>query len=99
MRLQRVSNEEILTLDVTSTVGQGGEARIYAVPQNEALVAKIYHKPTVAYAHKLVAMLANPPENPLSITSQKNENSAPKFSKSFKSATLPAAGQRCIAIL
>ena len=64
MRLQRVSNEEILTLDVTSTVGQGGEARIYAVPQNEALVAKIYHKPTVAYAHKLVAMLANPPENP-----------------------------------
>jgi len=38
--------------------------RVFAVPQDETLVAKVYHKPTVARAKKLVAMLANPPENP-----------------------------------
>ena len=64
MRLQRQSNQEIINLDVTSTLGHGGEARIYAVPQDETLVAKVYHKPSVAHAQKLVAMLANPPENP-----------------------------------
>jgi DNA-binding helix-hairpin-helix protein with protein kinase domain len=64
MRLQRQSNQQIITLDVTSTLGHGGEARIFAVPQDETLVAKVYHKPTVAHAQKLVAMLANPPENP-----------------------------------
>lgn len=65
MRLQRQSNEQIITLDLSSALGQGGEARIYAVPQDEALVAKVYHKPQEAYAHKLLAMLANPPENPI----------------------------------
>ncbi len=64
MRLQRQSNKQIITLDVTSALGHGGEARVYAVPQAESLVAKVYHKPTKAHAHKLVAMLANPPENP-----------------------------------
>jgi DNA-binding helix-hairpin-helix protein with protein kinase domain len=42
-------------------VGHGGEACIYAVPSDENLVAKVYHKPTVSYAQKLRAMLANPP--------------------------------------
>ena len=66
MRLQRRSNEQIITLDLTSNLGHGGEALIYAVPPDETLVAKVYHKPTdSAYAHKLVAMLANPPENPM----------------------------------
>lgn len=64
MRLQRRSTKQIITLDVTSTLGHGGEARVYAVPQDEILVAKVYHKPTKAYADKLIAMLANPPENP-----------------------------------
>lgn len=64
MRLQRQSNRQIITLDVTSTLGHGGEARVYPVPQDETLVAKIYHKPTKAHADKLAAMLANPPENP-----------------------------------
>ena len=66
MRLQRQSNKQIITLDITSTLGQGGEARIYPVPQDETLVAKIYHKPISAHADKLAAMLANPPENPTS---------------------------------
>ncbi|MBV9387331.1 MAG: tetratricopeptide repeat protein [Chroococcidiopsidaceae cyanobacterium CP_BM_ER_R8_30] len=65
MRLQRQSNKQIITLDLSSVVGQGGEARIYAVPNDESLVAKVYHKPQEAYAHKLMAMVANPPDNPM----------------------------------
>jgi DNA-binding helix-hairpin-helix protein with protein kinase domain len=65
MRLQLQSNKQVITLNLTLAVGHGGEARVYAVPQDETLVAKIYHKPTEAHAHKLTAMLANPPENPM----------------------------------
>jgi DNA-binding helix-hairpin-helix protein with protein kinase domain len=54
--------QEVLNLSVS--LGRGGEACIYAVPSDGNLVAKVYHKPTVAHAHKLQAMLANPPENP-----------------------------------
>ena len=60
--LRRFPNPEILNLSVS--VGHGGEACIYAVPLDENLVAKIYHKPTISYAQKLRAMLANPPVNP-----------------------------------
>ena len=65
MRLQRKSNQKIITLDLNSTLGHGGEARVYAVPPDESLVAKVYHKPGETQARKLVAMLANPPENPM----------------------------------
>ncbi len=51
-------------LNLTVTLGRGGEACIYAVPNDDNLVAKIYHQPTLTHAHKLQAMLANPPENP-----------------------------------
>lgn len=54
--------QEIINLSVS--LGRGGEACIYAVPTCGDLVAKVYHKPTVSHAHKLQAMLANPPENP-----------------------------------
>jgi DNA-binding helix-hairpin-helix protein with protein kinase domain len=64
MRLQRQSNKQIITIDSKLTVGHGGEARVFVLPQDDQLVAKVYHKPTKAQAHKLVAMLANPPENP-----------------------------------
>ncbi|MEA5550910.1 tetratricopeptide repeat protein [Anabaena cylindrica UHCC 0172] len=57
-----LSQQEILNLTVS--LGRGGEACVYAVPSDENLVAKIYHKPIVTYGHKLQAMLANPPENP-----------------------------------
>jgi DNA-binding helix-hairpin-helix protein with protein kinase domain len=53
---------EIINLSVS--LGRGGEACIYAVPSSGDLVAKVYHKPTVAHANKLQAMLVNPPENP-----------------------------------
>ncbi len=65
MRLQRKSNAQIITLDLNSTLGHGGEARVYPVPQDETLVAKVYHQPGDVQAHKLAAMLANPPENPM----------------------------------
>jgi len=65
MRLQRQSNKQIITLNLTSTLGHGGEARVYAVPQDQRLVAKVYHNPTEAQAQKLAAMLANSPENPM----------------------------------
>ena len=64
MRLQRQSSKQTIDLDQSSTLGHGGEARIYALLQDESLVAKVYHKPTEAYVKKLIAMLANPPENP-----------------------------------
>jgi DNA-binding helix-hairpin-helix protein with protein kinase domain len=38
---------------------------VYALPQQGALVAKIYHTPTAAHARKLSAMLANPPDDPM----------------------------------
>jgi DNA-binding helix-hairpin-helix protein with protein kinase domain len=60
--LRRLPNPEILNLSVS--LGHGGEACIYAVPSDKNLVAKIYHKPTTSYVQKLQAMLANPPINP-----------------------------------
>jgi DNA-binding helix-hairpin-helix protein with protein kinase domain len=52
------------TLNLTVSLGRGGEACVYTVPSDENLVAKIYHKPIDTYAQKLQAMIANPPENP-----------------------------------
>ena len=52
------------TLNLTISLGRGGEACVYAVPSDGNLVAKIYHKPTEQHARKILAMLANPPENP-----------------------------------
>ncbi|WP_066377766.1 MULTISPECIES: tetratricopeptide repeat protein [unclassified Anabaena] len=60
--LRYLPQEEILSLSVS--LGRGGEACIYAVPSAGDLVAKVYHKPTLAHGNKLRAMLANPPENP-----------------------------------
>lgn len=62
MQVLRCLPKELINLSVS--LGRGGEACIYAVPSDGDLVAKVYHKPTVAHANKLQAMLANPPENP-----------------------------------
>ncbi len=64
MRLKRQLDTQIITIDPTSSLGHGGEAKVYCVPQDESLVAKVYHKPTEAHANKLMLMLANPPDNP-----------------------------------
>lgn len=64
MFLRRESNQAILNLADSALLGTGGEARIYSVPNEPELVAKIYHQPDAAYAHKLAAMMANPPHDP-----------------------------------
>ena len=64
MRLKRTSNSELLDLSASSPIGQGGEARVYSVPGNNRLVAKLYHRPTPAHARKLRVMVSNPPLDP-----------------------------------
>ena len=43
------------------TVGEGGEAVVYALENKTSQVAKIYRKPDITRTAKLRAMLANPP--------------------------------------
>jgi Sulfatase-modifying factor enzyme 1 len=62
MQLQRQSNGQRIT--ITTTLGTGGEARVCAVQHDQALVAKIYHRPTDIHGRKLAVMLANPPLEP-----------------------------------
>ena len=52
MRLQRQSNGQLITIDPALALGTGGEARVYATPQEPLLVAKIYHEPTSDRARK-----------------------------------------------
>jgi hypothetical protein len=65
MRLQRRSNGTPLVLTPENALGAGGEARIYAVPPGAQYAAKIYHQSEPDRAQKLMAMLANPPDDPL----------------------------------
>jgi serine/threonine protein kinase len=65
MRVRCQSNGRYISLERTSTLGVGGEACIYAAPQDPSLVAKVYHKPTDERARKLAVMLANPPDDPM----------------------------------
>jgi serine/threonine protein kinase len=65
MQVQRFSTGHRLSLDRSSTLGAGGEARIYTVPQDAALVAKVYHAPDKTQARKLAVMIAQPPDDPM----------------------------------
>jgi WD40 repeat protein len=69
MRLQRESNRQIVILDTALPVGGGGEGHIYPVLQDPSLVAKVYNKDraTSQRARKLMAMIANPPEDPMAV--------------------------------
>jgi DNA-binding helix-hairpin-helix protein with protein kinase domain len=62
--LRCLPNQQSLSMNLTVSLGRGGEACIYTVPTDTDLVAKIYHKPTLEHKSKLSAMLAHPPENP-----------------------------------
>ncbi|MBD2774441.1 tetratricopeptide repeat protein [Iningainema tapete] len=62
--LRCLPNQKTTTLNLTVSLGRGGEACVYSLPTDPDLVAKIYHKPTPAQAGKLEVMLAHPPENP-----------------------------------
>jgi Protein kinase domain len=67
VRLQRQSNGQLITIDPAAVLGTGGEACVYAIPQEPSLAAKVYHEPTGDHARKLMAMLANPPDDPLAV--------------------------------
>ena len=64
MRLQRYSTGERFGVTPTDLVGAGGEARVYVLPPDQRLAAKVYHRPTESQYRKLRVMLANPPEDP-----------------------------------
>jgi DNA-binding helix-hairpin-helix protein with protein kinase domain len=63
--LRCLTNQEIVPLNLSVSLGRGGEACVYTVPTDGNLVAKVYHKPTKQHARKLEAMLTHPPENPM----------------------------------
>jgi DNA-binding helix-hairpin-helix protein with protein kinase domain len=64
VKLLRASNGEVVNLASATTLGVGGEARIFAVLNSPDLAAKVYHRPAADRAAKLAAMLANPPDDP-----------------------------------
>ncbi len=62
--LRCLPNQTNLPINLTVSLGRGGEACIYTLPTDANLVAKVYHKPSEQQARKLEVMLAHPPENP-----------------------------------
>ncbi|MDF5726283.1 MAG: tetratricopeptide repeat protein [Rhizonema sp. PD37] len=62
--LRSLPNQKISSVNLSVSLGRGGEACVYTVPTDTDLVAKIYHKPNNDQARKLEVMLAHPPENP-----------------------------------
>jgi len=65
VRVQRQSNGAWLELSVQHLLAKGGEARIFALPDQDSLVAKIWHKSIPSRVRKVQIMLAYPPEDPL----------------------------------
>jgi len=63
MHLRRRSSRATITLH--SELGAGAEARIYELANDSTLVAKVYRQSTNVRIHKLEAMLANPPSDPM----------------------------------
>ncbi|MEI8198349.1 MAG: hypothetical protein WCI73_20845, partial [Phycisphaerae bacterium] len=66
VRVQSLTDQRIFDVTDSMLIASGGEARIFEVPGNASLVAKLYHKPLPERGAKLRAMLANPPQDPMS---------------------------------
>jgi DNA-binding helix-hairpin-helix protein with protein kinase domain len=65
MNLRRQSNGQNIIIDPSLELGSGGEARIYRLPNEQSLVAKIYHEFDRDRAKKLIVMVGNPPDDPM----------------------------------
>jgi hypothetical protein len=66
VQLEKEAAVESAILELESKfLFKGGEAAIYALPGQDALVAKVYHKPIAERAAKLAAMIATPPVDPM----------------------------------
>lgn len=53
--------EAAVPVELGECLGQGGEARVFAVKADPTLVAKLYHHPTPTHADKLAVMIDHPP--------------------------------------
>ena len=62
--LRSLPDQKNIAINLTVSLGRGGEACVYAVPTDASSVAKIYHKPTEEQGRKLEVMIADPPDNP-----------------------------------
>jgi DNA-binding helix-hairpin-helix protein with protein kinase domain len=60
MRVRREESRREIVLG-GAPLARGGEAAVYALPGEPALVAKVYHQPTPEHGAKLAAMMAAPP--------------------------------------
>jgi len=58
------SNGMEMALDSALEIGVGGEARVLGLRWDPTLVAKLYHRPTLEHARKLVLMIETPPTLP-----------------------------------
>ncbi len=67
MRLFCEFSGEVIQFTEDAELGAGGEARVFALPQDASRVVKVYHHPTQMHMHKLKAMVANPPVDPRSL--------------------------------
>lgn len=65
MQVRAKSAGRLITLQEKTLLAEGGEARIYPVPHDRSLLAKIYKNPNPQRVRKLPIMLANPPEDPM----------------------------------
>ena len=65
MQVRCKSTGRLITLQEKTLLAEGGEARIYPVPHDRALLAKIYKNPNPQRVRKLPIMLANPPDDPM----------------------------------
>jgi len=61
MKLTTQHNQPIILGEL---IGQGGEAQVFHVVDQPNLVAKCYHQPTARHEAKLIAMMANIPQQP-----------------------------------
>ncbi|WP_341730682.1 DNA-binding protein [Microcoleus sp. EPA2] len=65
MQLQRQFSGQLIAIDTNTAIASGGEGRIYPLPQDQSLVAKIYHRPTEEDGDKLTVMFSMPPDAPI----------------------------------
>ncbi len=65
MQVRAQTTGRVITLQEKTLLAEGGEARIYLVPFDRGLLAKIYKNPNPQRVRKLPIMLANPPADPM----------------------------------
>jgi DNA-binding helix-hairpin-helix protein with protein kinase domain len=78
------------TIQLARRLGAGGEAEVFAIEGNDALVAKIYKLPSSARERKLHAMIQNPPVDP-TLAAGHRSICWPKLSSTIREIISPAS--------